>query len=718
MSEHTARPLRPALLWTVAAASFAIACVFVYCQIFSLELPDYFFPDETAAYDVFRGRGLVAGVWYYWANFIGRPSAMTWLGLPIVLTQRLLHINPWYAVVGTRMLNYLVALAALAFLLRTVLRRLQWCLSLAVAALLLAAVLAGVGTMAVKYYWLADQSIYGFSFVAYCLVLALFWRLALGGIDKHAWWLPAAFLLYLGAHEVNLVAGGLMLALYFFCLVPRFLDRSLDRASLTMFATLSAIYVAMAYLEVFSPSLGFRYQVFAADKTWLEAAKLGFPAAFFPLLELGLGWNGAILPVLLSGIIAGAWNGAPSPLDRRRIWLFLAPLGFAVVVSVLMGVLSSRYSGLMDPFYNFSDAKIFPLIERFGLISLPVRQNIYSYQLWFTGLFSCGAAIGAYSRGLRVAGRDELLPLAAVACVGWLATVSVTSKTFADARHFDLRGRIASMAAWLRPLSEPPGFDGTRYLEEPPPEMYAQWGWDKNPIGHPKGTTYPLDVALQDMFHSGPIAFVPCGVAGAGAKAECIQENIPWLERRIDSAVSELEGIWRIPVGGQAVPAQDQLAFVEDAENREHYLATGDLLKGARTLVQVRAIIATQDIVPGAGISVVLASEDGAASVQFDLAEARIDDAKESGARALDGSSRRLANNAAGASRFEFNARFVVVGEKDRFQIRLQSTRKGQTAYQGDGQSGWRVETLLIRMLDTGSSVSRLQSKPSADRPG
>ena len=706
----TTKPQGRTIVGTVAAAFFAVACIFVYCRIFSLELPDYFFPDETAAYDIFRARGLIAGVGYYWMNFIGRPSAMTWLGVPIVLTQRVLHLDPWHSVVATRAFNYLAALASLSILIRTVLR-LRSFLSVAIAALILAAILAGIGTTGVKYYWLVDQSIYGFSFIAYCLVLALFWRVARGPIDKNAWWLPVFFVLYIGAHEVNLVAGGMMLALYLLILLPRFFNRSLDKASRTMAFTLLAAYVVMAYLEVFSPSLGFRYQFFSVDKTWWEAAQIGFPAAFLPLFELGLGWHGAVVPVFLTGLVAGAWSGVLPPSDRRRIELLVAPLACAVVVSILMGILSSRYLALMDPFYNFSDAKIFPFIERLGLISLPVRQNIYSYQLWFSGLFFSGAAIGISARRYRIARTSWAVAVLGIVGLGWLTTVSVTSKTFDDAWHFDLSGRLQSMALWLKPLSAPPGFDGTRYLDEPPPAMYAEWGWDKTPIGHPKGTTYPLDLALEGMFRGGLVAFAPCGVAGA--KAECIQENIPWLERRADG-IKGPTGLFPHAIGGQIAADQDGAAFREDAAAGPHFVMTSDIAKGSRTLVEVSTIIGAKekDIALPTGIAIALTSEDGSASVRFDMAESKIDAHVETGARALDGSIHRLPSNLAGTARFALTARFVVFGENDRFQIRLQSTRAGEVDYRGDGNSGWRIDTASIRMLDTGASASRLSSKP------
>ncbi|HVB98610.1 MAG TPA: hypothetical protein VNJ12_04665, partial [Candidatus Dormibacteraeota bacterium] len=356
----------------------------------------------------------------------------------------------------------------------------------------------------------------------------------------------------------------------------------------------------------------------------------------------------------------------------------------------------------------FPDAKIFPFVERHGLISLPVRQNIYAYQLWFTGLFFGGAAIGMWAaRQDMVSRRKWLLPLASLLAVAWLTAAVTVSPAFADAWHFDFFSQLGKVTEWLSPLSEPPGFDGTRYLEEPPPEMYAEWGWDRHPIGHPKGTTYPLDTALQGMFLGGPIMFVPCGVAGA--RAECNDDDIPRLERRLDSAVAGLSGVWSTAAGGRASLADGRLAFVEDKEDGEHYLATGQLAKSARTLVQVTAIIDAGDVATGTGAVFNLVSPDGSAAVAFDLAQAKISGHTESDARALDGSIRRLAG--ASLSRWELTARFVVFGKADQFQVRLQSSRNGQTVYQGNGRSSWQVESSRIRMLDTGPSVAGLKPK-------
>jgi len=731
-------------VWHLFSGLFAVACVLLYFQIFSMDLSGLPHPDEISAFDTFLTNGFFGGVRYYWQNLIGRPSAMGWLGLPVVLSHWL-GVSPWPTIVIARAFNFVAALACLTVLFKTILPRSSVFMSVAIAASLLAAVLAGVGTTALITYWLADQAIYLFSFMTYCLVLSLFWRIARNGIDKHALWLPPIFFLYVGAQEVNLVAGGLMLVLYFFLLfrlrrseeqsfggaavkimksaysmIPRFQgllsslqQRSQEEQLLFLFLVLCVVYVLAAFVQVFSPSLAFRLKVWSPSMGWLEAARIGLPAAFLPLLDLGLGLKGSVLPILLTGGVLGAWHGATHGMDRWRVWLLLCPLAFAIVISVLMALLSARYGliSIADLKVNdaavFPDAKIYPLVKGLHLAVLASRQNIYAYQLWFTGLFFGGVLFGVLpARRGMVAESWRFFPLVGLISAVWLSITSVLSPAFADSWRFDWLGKLEAATEELRPLDRPPGFDGTRYLKELLPNVNYLRIWAG---AAPKYGGYPVETALQGMFQGGPIMFVPCAVAGAAP--ECHVPNLPRLERRLDSAVAGLSGVWSTAAGGRASFTDGRLAFVEDKEDGEHYLATGQLAKSARTLVQVTAIIDAGDVATGTSALFNLVSPDGSAAVAFDLAQAKISGHTESGARALDGSIRRLAG--ASLSRWELTARFVVFGKADRFQVRLQSSRNGQTTYQGDGRSSWQVESSRIRMLDTGETALRLQPKPT-----
>lgn len=736
----------------LAFIGVAIVGVLLYYQLFSMTLSALPIPDEIAGWSIFITNGFFRGIKYYWLNFIGRPAALGWFGFQITLSNWL-GIWPWHGVVAAKALNFVAALACLTTLIQVVLPRLPVALSLAIAALLLSTSLAGPGLYQTLIYFLFDMSIYLFSFTTYCLVLCLFWRMAQKGIDRHATWLPLAFFLYVGTQEVNLIPGGLMLALFALCLLAsgyfRFAPehRAGSRASgtlesrasrrrsgrahllarlaprtsrgqlLALFLVLCLVYIATAYFQLASPSLVSRYKLWPAVMGWREAAESGLPASITPLLELALGIKGAVLPTLLSGVVLGAWHGFVDTRDRRLSWLLLSPLVIALVLCPVIGILTTRY-GLSGVWSGWSLEEKLLLIpkERNGIAT---RYIIYMYQLWYIGLFFGSVLLGMWAgHRLGVQRQARALALVGLFAMVWLAGASMASSAFAVSFRFNWLEKLERAATLLRPLREPPGFDGTRYLEEPQTDLIypffnesgSHGPWIPAWVGAvPRNGNYPLNIALQGMFRGAPIMFVPCEIAKA--PDECQDPETPRVERRLDNATAAFAEARSVARGG-AVSTGATLVFTEDASEGEHYLATAELAKSARTLVQVTAIVDASKLPPGRGLSFHLVSPDGSAFVEYDPARAQIVRYGESGARALDGSIRRLSSGASGGPRIELTARFVVVGPNDRLQFRFGGTRDGRTSYQGDGNSGWAIERMTIRLLDTGEATARLQPAP------
>ncbi len=170
-------------------------------------------------------------------------------------------------------------------------------------------------------------------------------------------------------------------------------------------------------------------------------------------------------------------------------------------------------------------------------------------------------------------------------------------------------------------------------------------------------------------------------------------------ERRLEGRGTTLAAVWPVVTRGKISVENGLLAFVEDTADGEHFLATPELMKGDRIEVQVSATIDAGAVEPTEGVMLYLISGDGTAFVQFDLAQVKSLKPQELGARVLDGSIRRLANG-----RLELLARFEVVGDKKRFHIRLQTTRNGVGSYKGTGRTGWKVDSTVVRMFDTGRS--------------
>ena len=780
---------------------FALACGFVFFQIVSVNLPGILFPDEITGFNIFRRyHGYIGTVTYYWSDLIARYAAIAWFGLPLVLTPASLA-TPWETVVLARAFNWVVVLICLAGLFRTVFPRLPFLFWLGFAALFLAATVVPTGVLGLTHYWLLDESIYLFSFSAYCLVLLCFWRVLRDGVNKNAWWLLLALFLAIGTHEVMLVAGGLMMAFFFivllksyhqgavgqiphnvltavrglirarsridkrrvvqenftrsrhnfelslmlhlgsrrlasvatgftrsalylsigqlFCSIRLAIRRdwsllairlgrirllsqlrhgTLQQRMLLLFLAMSALYIVGAGLQLLSPSIIFRFKVWPIQLSLIEAAKIGVPLAFVPLYEIAFGLKGALPPIILCGILAGFLQPPlPAASDARR-WLLLCPLLFALVTVCIMVTLTAQIN-LLGGTSFYVDLKIPISDEKY----LPSRQVFLAHQLWFLGFFFLGVFLGSWAASLavfRTSWQKKWVPLMMGCCAVWLAYGVVTAPGFASAREFDWYAKLLSMNARMRPLSENPGFDKRRYIEEMP-RAYVEWS------GPPLGS-YPFESELQRMFKVDAIVFVPCTLDGK--QDECTIKNLPQLERILDGGKEGLSKIWSAAVGGSASMQGDAMVFAEDASSGNHLLSTAPLAKSDRAVVQIAMTIE----VPALGdreavLSVV--SQDGQAWAKFDLSSMKTDGRSESKMFALDGRVRRLS-----PSTFELTARFVVTGASDRFSVRLEGVKAGQVSYTGDARAAWKISNTRIRLFDSGTAVSRLAGKAGASR--
>jgi hypothetical protein len=730
----------------------AIGCLLLYLQIFASNLSVMVFPDEISGYNTLQTFGFLGGIKYYWTALLGRFGAIAWFELPFWLVEPL-HIWPWYTLVAARAANFVLAALALTLLMRTVLSG-ALLLSLSLSALLLSASFTSLGIDAVQSYWLLDQAIYFASFISYCVVLLLFWRIAHEGLDRWSLCLLPVFLLYLGGHEINLVSGGLMLALFFLVLMIRNGHRSawswlrnvlwptfaalgrlrlLRRARhpfgvhvvvnrtlsllridlgrlrlgsalrygtseqrlLLFLLLLGALYVLAAYLQVRSPSVRFRNGVWPAQMSFLQSLRAGLPAALMPLFELPLGLKGSVAPIFLSGLALAVYQGKAGLAKSRFKSLLLVPLAAALVVSLTDSVLATRI-GWASAASDFPAARVFTVFNTYGFLLLPIRQAIYVYQLWLTGLFFAGVFAGlAVLRRWPDSPRHRASGalLAALVCGAWLTYAIAASPVFPELQAYDWIGGLRSMTARLAPLRGPPAFDSKAYIAEIP-------GWA--PV-HPG--TYPYEEELQRMFSSAPILFAPCGAAGANQ--ECNSEGSPVLERRLDDRNSGLAGIWRAVAGGSITSEASMVTLTEDVTTGEHYVATRPIAKSHRTLVEVTAAIKPMPDGTASGLVMEIVSNDGSASVRYDLANAKVVGPTEQGARALDAKARLR------GSRIEIAARFVLAGEATDFSVRLLGEHRGHTFYRGGGKPQLEIVGTSIFMDDSGRSVSDL-----ADRLG
>jgi len=521
---------------------FSLIFFFIYFKIFSIGISNYPFPDETAAFSIFTIHGYFKGVGYYWYVLIGRISAMMWLGLAPMFSK-LTNTDPWTTLVFARLINWIFILVSLTFFLRCILPRLSIFVSIIVSSILLSSALISIGFTGIKYYWLVDQSIYSFSFAIYCILMGLLLKQS-NKSNYFIYILLIFFFLYLNSHEIHLISGGLILMLIFLKILHNEFYKKNKKWIFFIIAFL--IYLFSINIQIFSPSLDSRYKFFPVEKTWLESIQLSYQSIFFPLKEIYLGFKGAVLPIILLGIGIGSWNGKPQQFKKIKILLIFS-IVVPFILSFAMSFLSYRYFSLMDPFYNFSDAKLYPLVKDTGFITLPIRQNLYSYNLFFSSIFIFGLILGFHIKDINFFLKEKIYKVFFYSFIFisffWLTYIIKSSETFIKANQINIAKDLKKISRWLEPLSEKNNINNKYYIEEPPPELYSEWGWDKNPLGHPKGTSYDLGKVLEIIYKlKKPVIFVPCQIIEE--KKICIQESRYWSLKEINSEVIGLDKIW------------------------------------------------------------------------------------------------------------------------------------------------------------------------------
>ena len=786
-------------LW-IALALLSAAAVCLYLQIITMNLPGPPFPDEISGYNLFRRDfGYFGAIKYYWHALIGRPGALAWFGWPMMIFPGR-WVDPWQTLVVVRAFNWLLALACVAAFLRVVFDRLSILLCLGTAGLLLAASMSSLGGWGVTNLWVLDQAIYLLTFMLFCVVLLLCWRIAAHGPDRFAALLPPIFLLFLTAHEINLVTGSLILVFFFsgvivslspakparglwrpfwsawhslvtfkvrrshqnltwahvslgLCISNQLAFRigkrqlvlgiglggggvcfflqtrschfdfglwfratksfarlrwghlrliaslnygSSRQKSVLLLATLGLLFVFAAAIQVFSPSLSHRETVWPIQATAREAAALGFISAFTPWLELGLGFQGAIIPMLLCGVAIGMFQFWRNPPARHLQMLLFVPLILALVTALVTATLSAVIGYLVRPTY-FPDPKLGAIFDALGGKMLPQHQTHFVYQIWYVGVLFAGAGLAAVftkpQHGvLKHQWQSALLFLPAA----WLAYTVMASRAFSDSLAFDWRDQFSSTAERLAPLNYPSSFDGNSYIEEAP----------RHPLDYkgPNLDAYPLDRELQRMFRGGPVVFVPCGLAGA--KNECSGTDLPVVERKFDSATTGLAGIWVGRIHATAELRQPK------ANHDQSFLSTTVFPKGNRTLVAVTMVIepvVRAQAVTGFEQDVMLGvtSVDGSATIGFKLGAQEGLQPAEFGARALDARVRKLSGAA-----LELSARFVMVGESPTFTVLLGGVAPVNGTSETANRFNWRLIATRLRIVDSGRSVFRFEPNP------
>lgn len=609
-------------------AAINLYVVVLYAAANVVTLP---FPDELSAYNVTRSMGVPATVIYYWENFIGRFSAVGWTSFEFSVLEQL-GLSGWKALVAARLFNHAFLILSLYFLIRMVYSTFYRSVCLAISAVIHALVYSSQDLARVLNYWILDHAIYLLSFSTYCILLALFWRLAVKGTDLWALVLPLFFIVFLGAHEVNLVTGGLLLGLFGLVIARRTMKTEGPAATFWLWAkahvkwggprehcarlltTLCLVYLASACAQVLSPSVAYRNSVWtpqiASFWAWLTN---GLKTAHVPFLELLLGFEGSILPLLLFGIILGIASAKTREIRDLRA-LFLVPPALAFLTTTTIGVLSESI-GVLLSHYEFSEQKL----GRFHTDKInvwkfaPMQKYLYIYQLWLLGVFFFGAFLGVEfmcrSRRTSPWVRRTVHLLAPVTGL-WLLYALFSSPGLASVRAFDSWSEFLAMDRRLdvlnrRTQGEFSSSNSTVFVEE-------FLNYQPAVVNMLLPGVYPYESQLAAIHSGGSFMFVPCTTAGE--LADCLTRHRKHLQRTYQGEGPAVSRFWQ---GRGPAPATGTRFGISPGDETFGSLTSPEIKKGARTLIEVTIELSASRKVEESALQLSLGSADGEALIIF-----------------------------------------------------------------------------------------------------
>lgn len=663
----------PSILALVAA--LALFGLFVAGNMISTQ---FMFPDEIVAYEFYSKLGVLGGVAKYWLQSIGRISAIAYFFLEFRAID-LLHLNAWLGIIGARGFNHVLVLCAFAYAVRALLPGASRTTATLLAAAALAAGLASAAahvedyngyTTPINGTWMADQAIYFLTTAGYFAVLGMVWRYLRDGFTRRqAYAFLALFAVFLNGHELNLVVGGgvLFLMVTASALWPQASgakgpDPAIGGTSRRIYlAALSAIYVASAALQVFSPSLAFR------DKTWPPQMPL-WPNAFWHGLKAGsafiveaLDLSSPLMPALLAAAVVAGLVMGRDPADRRlvarRCLMVLAIVAGFLVYSYLTSTLSA-YTGVLGARNLFR-------FHHIAFISMIGAFTVAAVGLVVGGLL-------AETVAARWTPRAAPLWVAVAALFAVTAVAPGTRGTFAFVAGDNKLDAFARMDRQFRS----PDTDGKVYVDEQPlftpdpsyaPTYYRLFEQNDGYFG-------PPGFGLQNLYRVGGIVTVPCKL---GPRPDvCNGKGVEPTYEAVDAHDgAALAALWTGTQGMTASADGSALRLIESDERGEHSVAAGPFAKGEQVAVRVEVELSAAG---RAAVSLALTSADGAAVQPFDLAAATPGRPDERGGRVVAPQVRKL-----GDDRYRIACIFVLAGAQPDFSLRLATAPEGSPAADG-----------------------------------
>jgi len=715
----------------LAVIAFMLAVSGVY--IVSNAINVFFMvPDTFSVYRNYLNEGALGGVYSYWVHFMGRISSMALAFFEIMLIDTFAH-SLWQGLVFFKVLNHLSIMAAFYIGFRMFAPGTSRLLVVALSVFAYAVSNSLWGgnsfpsTSGILTLWLVDQSIYLFSAATYLIMFACLWRYLNQDFTRgQVLGFFLVFFLFLNTHELNLAVGGMVLAIVvtgnsvppllrhmaashwgglYLCgdhkSRPHRNDNrghlydiwwrgwangfrhffSIRERPLTTSAGLTFIYITSAAIQLLSPSLSFR------ENVWPVAMPL-FPDSF--LAGLNTGWSTfdrffefslPVLPaVFLACLAAGLTSSQRRNVRARRRAIFFIGLAlfFLACFSFIMSTLMIYSSRLTEASRIFAP-----------------HQHIYTsilgaYTVGLIGLLLGGSIIDfpALRKNLKHA------------TWGFLAVVTLfmimPSPAFQDTYAF-LRGErqfdVPGSGGWLQADAfsrfdeqlRHPDTDGKAYVDE----LFVHTGSPDNPAFRKYFESN--DIGLARIYSLSDIIYLPCEL---GPKPiVCNGKGLPPRQEEIKFEWGNSKGSDRYKPVNITTIFESGLKISETPDYGEHYLNVGPIGKGEQ--VAIRAEVEILDPKDVNGFALNMISADGAAIQYFDLKNMKASVGDESGGQIIQPKVMVRDDGVVVLS-----AIFVVFGSSPTFDFRLQMVDDVLTTrYTGQSNRGVVIGRLTLSLV-------------------
>ena len=613
---------------TVSVALIILGCisaVYVWAAAFNIL---FLFPDELYLFHVYEIHGYFGAIRHYWEDLtIGRISAMGLGFLEVMLTDYLLP-SPWWGTVFFRGLNNLLMVVVVYICFRRAIPTLPRYLIFAIAILFYASAnsLNDPSTGHFMAIWLLDQVNYYFLAAAYFFVFSYLCIYLRSGFNRSNEFVFALwFFLFLNAHEIALVVGGLILFIMFLLSVARPLRRGSTLPGILQqqrdvrfqqtqnrpYPVTATDYICCFTEGILSAGKTIR-AIFASGIATRSRFALAFYGVIFcisaaiHLSAPGLSTRDKIwpksMPFLPDSFLSG-FNAGVSTFERMIDFsppiapiLFLVSLVSGFVFSPVINSKTRRYyyqiSGLAIFFvivFSFTISSLMAYTGRIGSYFPPHQLVFFAFlSLHLTALL--GFFTGSILRSDEIRFRHKLLPwpvIATASVVIYISPIHRGTVTF-------LQGESVVTHVHPRP-NHHVKFQRTE-LQLRTVTAGKKAFVDEIPLFTPKSPRTTIEFFHGNAFGLAPvyglndIIYIPCEL-GPKPKLCNGQGRRPMHKRIVFDKPSDYKTKWGRPTHVRVDLGGNGILIRETPARGEHYLLGGPFKRGEQSAVHVEVEI-------------------------------------------------------------------------------------------------------------------------------